>query len=185
MAFIVVGIQTRPPISAMVSAKRRLAVLARMQPSIWPWVTSTRAVAPCSAAMAQITSIAMRRAGPSAPSSMARSCAESVSSATAGDSSGRATPSAIRAPSVNSAFCAAIAIANASALSRTTGTGRSNIRPAIMAPRVTTSSASRNTNAAGAMPFSARSSITPLPLHDPRVVGITSTFPASDCPQRG
>jgi hypothetical protein len=42
-----------------------------------------------------------------------------------------------------------------------------------------------NTKAAGAIPFSARSSITPLPLHDPRVVGITSTLPAIDCPQSG
>ncbi len=41
-----------------------------------------------------------------------------------------------------------------------------------------TSSASEKISAAGALPVSARSSTTPDPEHDPRLVGIISTVPA-------
>jgi hypothetical protein len=40
----------------------------------------------------------------------------------------------------------------------------------------------QKTSAAGALPFSASCNSTPLPLHDPRDVGINTTRPASDAP---
>ena len=74
---------------------------------------------------------------------------------------------------------------NASASSRTTGMTLPNISAAMRAPSVSTSSSSRKTSAAGARPFNAMSSSTPEPEQEPRLVGISSTAPASETPRRG
>ena len=56
---------------------------------------------------------------------------------------------------------------------------------AIIAPRVNISSVSLNINAAGAFPFCASCNNTPLPLQEPRDVGINTTLPESSSPQLG
>jgi hypothetical protein len=75
--------------------------------------------------------------------------------------------------------------ANSGADRRNTGTVVPNIFAATSAPTVSTASSSRNTSAAGARPFSAMSSRTPEPEQEPRLVGITSTAPASETPCSG
>ena len=56
---------------------------------------------------------------------------------------------------------------------------------AIIAPRVKISSLSLNMIAAGAFPFCASCSNTPLPLQDPREVGIKTILSESCSPQFG
>src|SRR5208282_5211644 len=156
-----------------------------MHPSMWTWLTSTSACAPCCAAMAQRMRMACRTAGPQPPSSMPRSASVSSSLSASRGAMGIVTSSAATELSLISRDFARARTSNTVGVARKTGSGLPNISAATDAPRVRTSSASENTSAAGARPFNAISSKTPEPEQEPRLVGIIKMLPPSETPCSG